>query len=274
MVISKYFMSTFILLLMVNIPIFGQQSTWYAGDQKGWLWYKSRPPLDFVEKALLRKADERNSKTTKKDAEPTLYPHTKRLEQARKNFEEILAKAVLEPTLENVQLMQQAQNVLMVRGNQFEKLWMISSLLSGQNFQSSDQSNPQHRKIHQEQQTFELDQKIKQLSKSFGLFFIFKQDCPYCHEFAPIVKELINIFGFECKAISNDGTPLSLFPEAEKDNGTIGIINPDGIFPSLFLVNPQTRQVIPLARGLVNLSQLRENFKIIIQYLEEKSHAR
>lgn len=258
------------LSVLVTMQARTQQPTWYVGDQKGWLWYKKAPRPDFVEKAL----NKPQQKDKDKDAQSILYPYTKRLEEARKSFEEILAKAVLEPTLENVQLIQQAQNVLMVRGSQFEKLWMLSSLLSAQNFQASDQSNPQHRKIFQEEEARALDQQIKQLAKSFGLFFVFKEDCPYCHEFAPIVKQLINLYGFDYKAISNDGKSLPLFPDAEMDNGAIGIINPEGIFPSLFLVNPQTRQVIPLARGLVNLSQLRENLKIIISYLEETNHAR
>jgi conjugal transfer pilus assembly protein TraF len=83
----------------------------------------------------------------------------------------------------------------------------------------------------------------------------------------------MNHYGFESKAISADAKALELFPDAETDNGTISVLNPEGIFPSLFLVNPQSRQVIPLARGLVSLSQLRENFKVIIRFLEEAPHA-
>lgn len=195
------------------------------------------------------------------------------METLRKNFEEIQAKAILEPTLDNVQMFQQAQNGIMNRATEFEKIWMLASLLASQNFRASDQPNPRHRKVYQGQLNHQLDQKIRRLTTTYGLFFIFKEDCPYCHEFAPIVKDLLTVYGFDCKAISGDGTGLELFPDAEADNGTIAVLNPEGIFPSLFLINPQSRQVIPLARGLVSLSQLRENFKVIIRFLEEASHA-
>lgn len=253
----------FLILTLLIYPSFGEgkipgYSSWYAESQKGWLWYKKTLP------PLIKKSQEQNPTKS--------HVYTRRLELVRKGFDEILAKAVLEPTLNNVQMMQQAQNAVMDRASIFEKMWMLSSLLSSQTFRASDQPNPQHRKVYQEQNDHQLTSKIKGLAKSYGLFFLFKNDCPYCHEFAPIVKELMNLYGFEAKAVSADGKALKLFPDAETDNGTIAAINPEGIFPSLFLVNPKSRQVIPLARGLVSLSQLRENFKVIIRFLEEPQH--
>jgi conjugal transfer pilus assembly protein TraF len=247
----------FILLFLIFL-ISPAHSSWYKGEQKGWLWYKRTIPT------VKRKP--------KTDATSKVLTYSGRMDALRKNFEEIQAKAILEPTLDNVQVMQQAQNAIMNRATEFEKYWMLASLLSSQNFRTADQPSPQHRKVYQEQLDGQLDLKIRRLAKIYGLFFVFKEDCPYCHEFAPIVKELMTLYGFEGKAISKDGKTLEFFPEAESDNGTIAVLNPEGIFPSLFLVNPQTRQVIPLARGLMSLSQLRENFKTIIRFLEEAPH--
>ena len=247
------FKSFFILLIFLISPA---HSSWYMGEQKGWLWYKRNLPI-------IKKEQKSASK---------VLTYSGRMEALRKNFEEIQAKAIFEPTLENVQVMQQAQNAIMNRATEFEKYWMLASLLTSQNFRVSDQPSPKNRKIYNEQLDRQLDQKIRSLAKTYGLFFLFKEDCPYCHEFAPIVKDLMNSYEFECKAISADGKALDSFPDAETDNGTIAALNPEGIFPSLFLVNPQSRQVIPLARGLVSLSQLRENFKVIIRFLEEAPH--
>lgn len=251
---------SFLLLIFLITPA---HSSWYMGEQKGWLWYKRTLPIIKKEK---------NDSVIKKNELSKGLSYSVRIEALRKNFEEIQAKAILEPTLDNVQMMQQAQNAIMNRATEFEKAWMLASLLTTQNFRSSDQPSPQHRKVYQEQNDHQLTLKINRLAKSYGLFFLFKEDCPYCHEFAPIVKVLMNDYGFESKAISADAKALELFPDAEADNGTIAALNPEGIFPSLFLVNPQSRQVIPLARGLVSLSQLRVNFKVIIQFLEEATH--
>lgn len=263
------------LIVLVMLPSLGKardaiSSSWYAGSQKGWLWYKRNLPINKKDQKIY---------AIKKHELSKVLTYSQRMETLQKNFEEIQAKAILEPTLDNVQMMQQAQNAIMNRATEFEKAWMLASLLTTQNFRSSDQPSPQHRKVYREQIDYHLDQKIRDLAKTYGLFFLFKEDCPYCHEFAPIVKDLMNIYGFECKAIGGrpskfaDRKALELFPDAETDNGTIAALNPDGIFPSLFLVNPQSRQVIPLARGLVSLSQLRENFKVIIRFLEEAPNA-
>ena len=90
---------------------------------------------------------------------------------------------------------------------------------------------------------------------------------------APTVKQLRDRYGFGIKAISPDGKSLEGFPDAVKDNGTIGQINPEGVFPIVFLVNPHSGQTIPLARGLTSPSELKENFKVIIQFLKEQTHA-
>jgi len=91
---------------------------------------------------------------------------------------------------------------------------------------------------------------------------------------APAVRQLVDRYHFAIKAISPDGQPIEAFPDAVKDNGTISQINPEGVFPTIFLVNPHSGQTIPLARGLTTPSELKDNFKVIIQFLKEQSHAR
>jgi conjugal transfer pilus assembly protein TraF len=248
--------------------------SWYVSPERGWLWYKRSP--------LPKKREDKYAKDQKDQSESPIaplkesHPYSAQMEKVRKTFEEIQNKAILEPTLENVQTMQNAQNIIMNRATAFEKSWMLASLLNAGNFRESDQPSPSTRKIYLEKQERELDQQIQLLSKTYGLFIIFKNDCPYCHEFAPIVKQLARTYGFEVKAISEDGNHqdgglLELFPDAVLDNGTIAKINPEGIFPCLFLINPHSREVIPLVRGLLNLSELRENFAVIIQSLPRKS---
>jgi conjugal transfer pilus assembly protein TraF len=251
---------------------FGQ--SWYGAPERGWLWYKRVVPQRSPQRFKERRADipqaPQNQALQDSDFQKS-YPYSVQMEKIRKTFDELQAKAILEPTLENVQRMQNAQNIIINRSTAFEKVWMLASLVSAGNYRESDQPSPMHRKISQEQSERHLDRQIRHYAKTFGLFFIFKKGCPWCEEFAPIVKRFVETFGFEVKAISPDGEPLALFPDAISDNGTISQINPEGIFPCLFLVNPRSRQVIPLSRGLVSFSDLRENFNVIIQSLPDAS---
>jgi conjugal transfer pilus assembly protein TraF len=249
--------------------------TWYEAPDQGWSWYIDPPrnPKPRKENKQKRQQPFRGKSEDQSDGNSS-YIHTKEMEKLRKDFEELQAKAILNPTLENVQAFQKAYNSIINRSSSFEKTWMVSSLITGDNYRESDQPSPKHRKIYQEKTERQLEEDIRGLSKTHGLFFIFKNDCPYCHEMSPIVRQLVDQYHFAIKAISPDGENLKEFPEAVKDNGMIPQINPEGVFPTLFLVNPNSGQTIPLARGLTSPSELKDNFKVIIQFLKEQPHAK
>jgi conjugal transfer pilus assembly protein TraF len=234
---------------------------WGNQEPQGWLWYKRAPKQKVLETKPKKKEKEGKGQTA--------LTWRDRIKQVRENFDEIQAKAILEPTLENVREFQIAQNAVLDKADDFQKMLMIAALLEA-NAADQSLSSPASRNIYYEEQAAELEREIKNLTRSFGIFFIFKNDCPYCHKFAPTVKELITTYGFEHKAISKDGLPLKEFPEAVLDNGMIGKLNPEGIYPCLLLVNPRTGEVIPLAKGLINMPQLKENFKAILQYLKSQ----
>lgn len=253
------------IIVSLFIATICEAKPWSPQEPQGWLWYKNVPqPL----KPLPKNKTPVSAGTKASPVEQ--YPYTEKLKNFKKEFAEIQARAVMNPTLENVQSLFQAQNKEFNGAEVFEKMWMLASLLDATAYRSSDQPFPAQREIYKQQNKNKLESEIKSLSQSYGLFFVFKNDCPYCHQFAPIVRKLIDTYSFEFKAISKDGLPLKEFPEAVPDNGTIGQLNPEGIYPALFLVNPKTREVIPLARGLVNMPQLKENMNVIIQFLKEK----
>lgn len=247
-----------------------QGQGWYGQSPMGWMWYKWQPlPKKKVKKDPEDMVSKESNQTSPAPSAPPSY--TDRMKDVQKQFEELQNKAILEPTLENVQTFQRAQTVMMDHSEGFGKMWMLATLLSSQNYREADQPYPMHRKIYREQRDQELDRQIKGMTKVYGLFFVFKKECRYCHDFAPIVRNFIDTYGFDYKAISVDGEPLPEFPDTIADNGTIRILNPEGIYPMLFLVDPNGNQVIPLSRGLVNLDQLRDNLEVILQSFLEQS---
>lgn len=158
----------------------------------------------------------------------------------------------------------------MDRSDTFSKMWMLASLLSEQGYHHSSNPNNASQKIYKHQREQRLKSKLKQLSRHYGLFFIFKQDCPYCHQFAPLVSAFAAEYGFELKGISKDGGTLAGVTNISRDNGALAALNPEGIYPLLLLANPKTLEVIPIARGMVSESQLLENFNTIITFLENR----
>ncbi len=91
-----------------------------------------------------------------------------------------------------------------------------------------------------------------------GVLFFFRSDCPYCEAQAPLLTTLGDRHGFSVLAVSLDGAPLpnGLFPAYRRDAGqaqALGVVST----PALFLARPPDR-VVPLAQGLLSLSQLEE----------------
>jgi len=237
-------------------------ASWYSKDPEGWLWYKKIP-----KKTVLKSKPEKTVSPSESN-KPLSY--REQMKKVRQNFDEVQAKAILNPTIENVTEFQKAQNTVLTQADVFQKMLMMAAMMEGQNTSTAMMATPVSREIYQGQEAQQLEKNIRNLSKSYGLFFIFKNDCPYCHQFAPIVKEFVEEYHFDIKAVSKDGLPMAGFPKAVPDNGTIKQLNPEGIYPCLILVNPQTREVIPVAKGLINKSQLKENFRVIIQFLKSE----
>ena len=265
-----------IYLFIMNAEGYGkhnQAKTWYEAPDAGWSWYID-PPLRSkpANRKQVLKPDSETGKGGER-ADKGQYAYTREMEKARKDFEELQARAILNPTLENVQAFQRAYNQIVNRSSNFEKTWMVSSLLSGENYREADWPSSRHRQIYQEKMEKQLEEDIFALAKTHGLFFLFRKDCPYCHEMAPAVRQLADRYHFAIKTISPDGQPIEAFRDAVRDNGTIGQMNPEGVFPMVLLVNPRSGQTIPLARGLISPTELKENFKVIIQFLKEQAHA-
>jgi conjugal transfer pilus assembly protein TraF len=55
-----------------------------------------------------------------------------------------------------------------------------------------------------------------------------------------------------------------------KNKGAVETLNPEGAYPLLYLANPATNDVIPIARGFISQSALLENVKYAIKFLEEQ----
>jgi hypothetical protein len=82
------------------------------------------------------------------------------------------------------------------------------------------------------------------------LFFLFRSDCPYCQQFAPLLQRFEQKFGLPVFAISLDGGTLPEFPRARVDNGIAATLNVAQV-PALFLASPRTNVITPLGYGVL-----------------------
>lgn len=241
-------------LLYIVLIISSVAAEKLSDKPKGWLWYTPQPTV------LVKPQPKQSAETP-----------TTQLKKLQKRFAELKAKAVLNPTYNNVQQLFLIQAQMIQQASKFQQMYQLVSL--AQPPMLEDNPNPAYQQQLKQQQLQQVQHKLRRLSQSYGLFFVYKSDCPYCHQFAPTVQRFAKVYGFKVKAISADGQGIAQFPDAVPDNGAIFRINPEGIFPALFLANPQTGLVVPLSWGMSSWSGLHDNAQVVITALEGQRHA-
>ena len=242
------------------------QTSFYKDAGRGWHWYEKLPtPIDEDGEDKVPPASTPQSSSPKKPSPPTSSEVVARY---KKELENRMATAWIHPTPGNVKAYQEMQKDMVDRSKVFSEVWM-QSVFTNPRLDHSLQSPVNQKAVHvqldlKKQKTEQL---MKDLSKSYGLFFFFSTSCEYCKVFAPVVKQFSSLYGWEVVPISMDGGQLESFPKAVPDNGLSqkwGIT----VLPSLYAVNPTTGQVIPVAHGMTSLDQMETR----ILALTEDSH--
>jgi conjugal transfer pilus assembly protein TraF len=118
------------------------------------------------------------------------------------------------------------------------------------------------RHVYYQTRNQEITKRIKALAQEYGLFFFFKGNCPYCHQFAPIVKHFAKKHGWSVLPISLDGGMISEFPNAKRDNGMAARLQVSHV-PALIAFHSGSGQMIPLAYGMVSESEIEERIDVL-----------
>lgn len=98
-------------------------------------------------------------------------------------------------------------------------------------------------------------------SQEHGLIFFYSSQCPYCHQFAPVLKDWSEKNKMAVKALSFDNQGLPEF-------GTFEPVSTEWInaafqqspiqYPALFVVNTQTLTLYPVSFGAMTLDELNQ----------------
>jgi conjugal transfer pilus assembly protein TraF len=240
----------------VKLPEVNSRS-FFKKRAEGWHWYQSLSDSNIEE-----------SKTEEEKKGYGFSPSsaqtpTEKIEAQRKELETRLHTAILEPNRENIITYILAQKALMDQSQRFSEAWKQVVLTTP----SLDETlvhpvNQNARHIYYDEQRRQLFKKIQGLASEYGLFFFFRQNCPYCHHFAPVVKRFTGKYGWFVLGISLDGGSLPEFPHAKQDNGIVERLGITHV-PALIALHPQTGKLIPLAYGMVSESEIEERIELL-----------
>jgi conjugal transfer pilus assembly protein TraF len=223
-------------------------ANYFTVHERGWHWYERG----------VQSENEKEKSSSKSSPLERLKKYQEKLEIAK-------AEAVLDPTPENVEAYQRLQYEMLKKSHRFANVWMQNVHRNPEinySLKSPTSQNARHIYLIEEQR--KKEEKISSLSKSYGLFFFFKNDCRYCEAFAPIVKRFSEKYHWEVLAISEFGETNPHFSRNVKDNGLAETWNVS-VYPSLFAVNPKTGDVIPIANGMISIEEMEERIVSIIR---------
>ena len=262
-VLRKSSLFGYIMYILCVTSLYAQ--SFYNDHARGWHWYEPMP----IEEGENNETKEKIPQT--ESQEQTLPKTSAEIVAAyRKELENRLFKAWINPTPQNVQSYQVMQRDMLERSQKFSETWMRNVFMHPQlDHTLFSPVSQKARHLHLDQQKEKLKQTIQDLRRDYGLFFFFSSGCRFCHEFAPIVKAFSETYGWEVLAISVDGGKLDVFPHAVLDNGLIDAWGVQAL-PALFAINPTTEEVIPLAYGMVSLDQIENRLMTLVETKERR----
>ena len=242
-------MKWLMIALCLGLPILAQATEsdqWFQRQAEGWFWYID-PPVEEEEPVEEAQA-------------PSIIPAVFNPKAELEAFQEKLenAQAVMRPTHENVMTYLHLQKQAMDNSQRFAETWQRVVWLTPE--LDHTQVRPTSPKaVHAYYDTRNANRKVtlQQIAQKHGLFYFFRQSCPYCQRFSPILKSFAKRYGFHVTAISLDGGTSPGFPNPRPDNGAARRLGVTTV-PAVYLVQPNTRSVQPVTFGLLGPSELEQ----------------
>lgn len=243
---ARLFLFLVISLNAIRSEVLFAEDSFYKRRAEGWHWYEERK----IQK------DKKEENRDEKGKQLKSVTPTQLLKLYRQELERKLHLAMLFPSLENMKAYQELQKDFMERSQLFSERWMQSIYLNPHlDFTSKYPINQIGRHTYIDEENKLKRAKLKALSSSYGFFFFFKGDCPYCHTFAPIVKRFAARYGWTVKAISLDGGKLKEYLKPLLDNGIAARLSITQV-PALIAVNPKTQEMLPISYGITSEDEM------------------
>ena len=219
---------------------------WHDRKAEGWAWYEDRKEETLEEPPLT------NSPSVD-------------VKEARDRLEELLSKALLNPTDANVLAYMEEQQKWVEKSSKFATVW-THLLLDHPELDETVKGRPVTQyglQFHKDQILQQKEKLIHSLALDHGLMFLYEGRNPASIPVSNVVRDFSKKYGWQALFVSVDGDVLEEFPDSKVDNG---IAREMGIqhYPALIVVDPIKNIATPVAYGLISADKIEEN--LILQF--------
>lgn len=245
-----------LFVMILSVMTQSLSGNFFERHAEGWHWYQDPPKVEKAPEPKLQKPGLVMSKP---------LSASEQIKEQRQVLEESLSEAIIHPTSENIQKYIGLQRQLLDQSGKFADEWQRVVMTHPELDESLQNPIDQNAlQVFTAEKNKAIIAQIKALSSEYGLFFFFKGQCPYCHGFAPIVKNFAQKYDWDVLAISLDGGKLREFPNAKADNGVAANLGVSHV-PALIAINPKTGDMLPLAYGMVSESEIEKRVMLLTQ---------
>jgi len=204
--------------------------------------------------------DRPKSPSDRTPASPSAAPAAQQLAAIGKELDELKARAILEPSEENVTAYIRFQREQLDRASTFSDQWQRTIWQNPElDYTLQRPVSTLGKRAWLDNRTAEEEQALARLSERYGIFYFYAQSCGACDIFAPILKALAEKSGFSVVAVSMDGGPSKTFPNYVVDVGQYARMGlTSRATPALVLFDTATRRPIPIGTGILTADEIRE----------------
>jgi conjugal transfer pilus assembly protein TraF len=252
-----------LILLLLGASSAFAENRFYNDRERGWYY-----------RECINCEEQDKPKETKKLTKPLSEMDSKQvldtLESVQKELQVRQARFTLEPTVENARSFLDYQRLMFKNGTEAGEA--MQTAIIKYPYLDSRIENPIHSqaiKVQTIEQDKANDLKIKEFAQQFKLLYFFKGDCPYCHEFQPVLENVRQNYGFEVEAISSDGAKHSNFL-TRIDNGLTAKLNIT-TYPTIIAYNSQNDIYLPVSRGFMPETDFKLNILHVYAHIVKLS---
>ena len=174
-------------------------------------------------------------------------------------LEEAKAKAVLDPSADNLKAYILLHQDVLNRAGDFADSWRRTLWANpDMDYLVSNPISSAGKGVWQDQRKAEKEAAAAEINEQFGVFFFYLSTCPVCHKYGPILKSFAERFNITVQAVRLDeGADLPGWPGSWVDNGQWDALGLTGqSVPMTVLFNKDTKEVTKIGVGVMTHDQL------------------
>ena len=200
-------------------------------------------------------------KTRPQSASPPQAPQQSadaRLKAIGQQLDELKARAILEPTTDNVIAYVRFQREQLDRSSTFADVWQRALWQTPEiDYTLQRPVSTVGKRAWLDNRSAERQAAMARLSQRYGIFYFYAQSCAACEIQSPILKSVGDSNRLSIVAVSMDGGPNRTFPNYVVDSGQRARMGlHDRATPALVLFDTVTKRAIPIGTGLMAADEI------------------